>query len=146
VADNVEANAGAGGAVFASDDIGGVQYPRTKPSWGADGSATDVADTNAAALPVRSRVPDTLASAQVAVDTTLGGTQIVAARAGRQATTIVNLGTTDVYLGVSGVTTGTGLLLLGVKGAAITIPGAAAIFGIVGAGSQTVSYLEAYFA
>ena len=41
MADNFTTNAGSGGATFASDDIGGVQYPRVKPSWGADGSATD---------------------------------------------------------------------------------------------------------
>lgn len=50
MADNVTANAGAGGATFATDDIGGVQYPRTKVVWGADGA---VNDTSAAApLPV----------------------------------------------------------------------------------------------
>lgn len=41
MADNVTANPGAGGAVFASDDIGGVQYPRAKVVWGADGSVND---------------------------------------------------------------------------------------------------------
>jgi len=42
MADNVTADPGAAGAVFATDDIGpGVHYPRTKLSLGADGSATD---------------------------------------------------------------------------------------------------------
>ena len=41
MADNFTANAGSGGSTFASDDIGAVQYPRVKVSWGADGSATD---------------------------------------------------------------------------------------------------------
>jgi hypothetical protein len=50
MADNVEANAGSGGATFASDDIGGVQYPRTKVVWGADGAANDA--SAAAPLPV----------------------------------------------------------------------------------------------
>lgn len=40
-ADNVTANAGSGGATFASDDVGGVQYPRAKVTWGADGVAND---------------------------------------------------------------------------------------------------------
>lgn len=31
------------GTVLATDDIGGVHYPRTKISFGADGAATDVA-------------------------------------------------------------------------------------------------------
>lgn len=51
MADNFTTNAGSGGATFASDDIGGVQYPRVKPSWGADGSATDT--SVAAPMPVQ---------------------------------------------------------------------------------------------
>jgi hypothetical protein len=50
MADNVEADPGSGGATFASDDIGGVQYPRTKVVWGADGAANDT--SAAAPLPV----------------------------------------------------------------------------------------------
>lgn len=46
MADNVTANAGAGGATFASDDIGGIQYARAKLSWGVDGSAVDASATN----------------------------------------------------------------------------------------------------
>ena len=37
MADNVVANLGEGGATFATDDIGGVQYPRHKIIIGADG-------------------------------------------------------------------------------------------------------------
>ncbi len=40
MADNVAITAGAG-TTIASDDIGGVQYPRSKISLGADGSAVD---------------------------------------------------------------------------------------------------------
>lgn len=46
MADNVIANAGAGGATFATDDIAGVHYPRTKIAFGADGAASDVATGN----------------------------------------------------------------------------------------------------
>jgi hypothetical protein len=43
VADNYTANAGSGGQVFASDDIGGgVQVPRVKETWGPDGTMNDV--------------------------------------------------------------------------------------------------------
>jgi hypothetical protein len=35
--DNVIANPGSGGATFATDDIGGVQFPRTKLALGGDG-------------------------------------------------------------------------------------------------------------
>ena len=56
MADNVTASAGtADGAVFASDDILGVQYPRTKITLGADGvNDGDVATGNP--LPVTGTV------------------------------------------------------------------------------------------
>lgn len=38
------------GTVLATDEIGGVHFPRSKVAWGADGSATDVSDD--APLPV----------------------------------------------------------------------------------------------
>lgn len=45
--DNVTTNPGVGGAVFATDDIGGVQYPRTKLVIGADGvNGGDVSSAN----------------------------------------------------------------------------------------------------
>ncbi len=54
MADNFVANAGSGGNTFASDDIGGTHYSRVKPSWGADGSATDA--SVAAPLPVQASI------------------------------------------------------------------------------------------
>jgi hypothetical protein len=45
VADNVAITAGAGTNI-ATDDVGGVQYQRTKLSWGVDGSAVDASATN----------------------------------------------------------------------------------------------------
>lgn len=50
MSDNYTANAGSGGSTFASDDISSVHYPRVKPSWGADGTATDC--SHAAPMPV----------------------------------------------------------------------------------------------
>jgi|688.fasta_scaffold1812438_1 hypothetical protein len=47
--DNVAITAGSG-TVIATDDIGGVNYQRVKPAWGADGTAVDV--STAAPLPV----------------------------------------------------------------------------------------------
>lgn len=38
MSDNFEANAGSGGQTFASDDIGGVQFPRSKLVHGANGT------------------------------------------------------------------------------------------------------------
>lgn len=53
--DNFVANPGAGGATFASDDIGGVQYPRTKIVIGADGvNGGDVSAAN----PIPSKITD----------------------------------------------------------------------------------------
>lgn len=47
MADNVTANPGAGGATFATDDIGGVQWPRSKITLGADGvNDGDVSSSN----------------------------------------------------------------------------------------------------
>lgn len=48
MADNISQ---AGANTVATDDIGGVHYQRTKVTWGADGTATDV--TAATPLPVR---------------------------------------------------------------------------------------------
>lgn len=64
--DNFVANAGSGGDTFAADDVGGIKYPRVKPSWGADNSATDT--SVAAPLPVQA----TLESNQM----TAGGTVV----------------------------------------------------------------------
>lgn len=85
---------------------------------------------------------NSLATAQATVGTS--ATQIVAARGSRVAVTIVNSGTTDVFVGAAGVTATTGILLPGTKGASITIPTNAAIFGVVGTGTQVVSALETF--
>lgn len=50
MADNVQANSGISGATFATDDVAGIHYPRSKLVWGADGTATDA--SAAAPLPV----------------------------------------------------------------------------------------------
>lgn len=83
-----------------------------------------------------------LAHGQVALSSS--ATQVVSTRATRRAVTIVNLSTTDIYVGNTGVTTSTGQLLLGSKGAAITIETVTAVFAIVTTGTPSVSYLEEY--
>jgi hypothetical protein len=127
------ANSGGGGGstVLAASSaiIGKVGIDQTTP--GTTNGVTEVGNTN-------------LATNQISVDTTAGGKLIVAARVGRNSVTAVNHGTTDVFLGPSGVTISTGTLLVGVKGACITLPLAGALYGIVAAGSQTVSYAETY--
>ncbi len=67
MADNVTANPGAGGATLATDDIGGVQYPRSKLVIGADGvNDGDVSAANP--LPVRVQGVATRASGPLAND------------------------------------------------------------------------------
>lgn len=45
MADNITLPSGTGGPTIASDDIGGIHYPRNKVVYGVDGSSTDVSDT-----------------------------------------------------------------------------------------------------
>lgn len=85
-----------------------------------------------------------IATGQASVGTTIGGTLIAAEREGRGAITIVNGGTTDVFVGLAGLTASNGVLLAGVKGQTLTLRTQAAIYGIVGSGSETVSFVEEY--
>lgn len=162
------------GATLAFDEIGGVLYARTKVSVGADGAAADLAfgrGAAAASLPVvlsnedsanlaalvaglsatqpvslasaiSVAAPDNIATAQVSVAAT--ATLIAAARAGRRSITVEQLGTTAVYLGAAGVTTGIGVLLAATVGSSVTFNTTAAIYGITASGSQTVAEFELY--
>ena len=77
------------------------------------------------------------------VSVTSAATQIVAANSSRSGISIVNLGTTDVYIGENAnVTTSTGHLLTGTKGASVNFACTGAIYGITGGSSQSVSYLQ----
>ena len=69
-------------------------------------------------------------------------TSIVAANQARQWITVVNLGTTDVYIGDANVTTSTGQLLAGIKGASLTMQTTSALYGITSGSSQAVSYMS----
>lgn len=55
MSDNTQLNAGFGGDVIATDDVGGVKYQRVKPAFGPDGEAVDVSASNP--LPVTLGVP-----------------------------------------------------------------------------------------
>lgn len=83
-----------------------------------------------------------IATSQVTANAT--ATQLAAQRTGRGAITIMNLGTTPVYLGAAGVTASTGILLPGTAGASVTIPTSAAVFGVASTGTQGVAVLETY--
>jgi hypothetical protein len=83
------------------------------------------------------------ATGQVSVTST--ATLVAASRTTRRSIKVTNTGTTDVYIGfTSGVTTSTGDLLVGAKGAFISIPTTSAVYAIVASGSVSVSYVEAY--
>ena len=83
-----------------------------------------------------------IATAQVSVAST--ATLVAAARTGRGAVIVTNLGAVAVYLGAAGVTTSTGTLLPGVVGASVTIPTSAEIYGVDATGTQAVSVVEVY--
>lgn len=86
-----------------------------------------------------------ISTGQVTVAATAGGTLIAPERRGRGAVTIVNHGTTNVFIGGDpNVTALNGVKLVGVDGASITLSAQSAIYGITASGSQIVSYVEAY--
>lgn len=87
---------------------------------------------------------DNIATAQVTVASTVGGTPIAVARPGRGEIQITNTAATAVYLGIAGVTTATGTLLPGIIGATVVLKTTAAIFGIVASTSVLVTVLETF--
>jgi monoamine oxidase len=90
---------------------------------------TDVASTN-------------WSTSQVSVGST--PTLIAAARNGRNAVVVTNVGTTTVYLGGSSVSTSTGAYLAGAVGAAKVVPYSGAVYAVVAVGTQTVTVEELY--
>lgn len=94
------------------------------------------------AAPVRGTPAKAFEPNQIMVGTSV--TLLVPAREGRRAVVLINHGTTDVFLGGDGVTTTTGLLLAGARGAGIVVPTDVAVYGIVATGTQRISYAELY--
>lgn len=80
MADNIVLNPGSGGSTLASDDVGGVQYQRVKPAYGADGSATDVTSTTP--LPVQPAKSASSTNTQVSL-TASTDTTLIASNANR---------------------------------------------------------------
>lgn len=74
MADNVTADPGTGGATFATDDIAGVHYPRSKVVWGVDGVATDVSAADP--LPVTAASLPLPSGAATAANQTTGNTSL----------------------------------------------------------------------
>lgn len=107
-------------------------------------TTTAVSNLSNLAVPTPSIVAGSasLSTGQVSVAST--DTVVVASRAGRAAVNVVNHGTTDVFLGATGVSITTGVLLAGVVGANITVPTSGAVYGITAGGTQTVSFMEVF--
>jgi hypothetical protein len=105
--------------------------------------------SNSNPLPVTATVAPTYyatyATTQVAL-TSGAATSLVAARASRGFLMICNTSTTDVYLGfTSGVTTSTGELLVGIKGACRPWQNyTGAVYGIDTSGTPTLTVSETY--
>ena len=117
--------------------------PPTGQATGAN-SLPVVLATDQGPVTVTPAQASSIATGQVSVGATAGGTLIVAARTGRRSVVIVQEGTTLVRLGASGVTTTTGVPLPGTAYAAFTIDGGAAVYGITASGSATVSFVEIF--
>jgi hypothetical protein len=121
----------------------GIGNSSSDPLFVSQTSATGVsapAGTVADPEYVRRVGSASIATNQVSVTT--AATLIAAARSGRQSIVITLTAATVLYIGGSGVTTANGLYVAGVVGQTITLDTAAAVYGIVGAGTLTVSYLE----
>lgn len=97
MADNKVADPGVGGATFATDDIGGVDYPRTKITLGADGvNDGDVSSANP--MPVREAQASTANRTSVADNA--AAVTILAANAARKAAYVLNTSSAILYLGL----------------------------------------------
>ncbi len=120
---------------------GGGGGGRATPYQDSSGIPSFVTLTADGEIPIESSAPTTIATGQVSVGTS--STLVVAARTGRTSVTITMLGGVDAYLGVTGVTTSTGTLLLGAKGASFTLNTSAAVYGVA-ASTVSVSYEEEF--
>lgn len=104
MADNTTLNAGSGGDVIATDDIGGVKHQQVKIEWGTDGTATPVA-SGASAIPIQD------GGNSITIDGTVSVSgQITAGTAGTASTDVVS---------VQGIT---GMTAVKVDGSAVTQP------------------------
>lgn len=133
---------------IATDDAGAAGHVQiVKLAYSADGSATLV-DADVDGLHVYLTNPGDISggggsgsktAAAATCDTTAD--QLVAANASRVSLLIRNVGTVDIYLGLSGVTTSTGMLLS--PGEWIADDSSTdAWYGITGSGTGAVRYIE----
>jgi len=104
-------------------------------------AATNIPVTAAGNFPVYTTLSTTISHNQVVVSTGAGGNLIIAANVQRKSVMVRNQGVTDMYVGNTGVTTGTGFAVK--AGEALTLDRTtAAIYGITAAANTIVGYLE----
>jgi hypothetical protein len=101
MADNVEANAGTGGATFATDEITGVQWPFTKQAWGPRDTANEVDDADGKRFPVKVAMAGT--ATRTAVNDSAAAVELLAANANRKAAYILNTSSAVLYVGLGTV-------------------------------------------
>lgn len=142
--DNVTGDPGSGGATYATDTIGGVEYPRAKVVWGPDGTANDTDVASGKPMPVQLRAS--------------GGTELALATAAKQpALGTAGSASSDVIT-VQGIASGTaqpvslatapalvaGAAIIGKVGIDQTTPGTTnAVSAVLTAGSAAIGKLAA---
>ena len=102
MADNTTLNPGSGGDTYASDDIGGIKHQRIKNGFGADGSYSDVADSDGARMPVKEAKGATATRTSVADNAT--DVLLLASNANRKGALITNDSSGILYLALGTVT------------------------------------------
>ena len=146
--DNFTTDAGAGGKTFASDEVTGgptggtCDYPLTKLALGALNAAVLVADADGARIPVK--VSDGLgANSILAGQISLSGVEAaLSSVVARRIRLKAHLDNTDViYLGPTGVTTGTGYPLWAGDIVEVEVSNLNVIHAIVGSSTQVLCYM-----
>jgi hypothetical protein len=146
MADNVTLNAMAGGSTVAADEVtdgtlGTVKVQYVKIMDGTlDG--TNKANVDANGLRIVQRSGTTLGQGSAAPTAT--ATLIAAAVSSspfRRSVTICNTGSFNVYVGGSGVTATTGILLVPYATVTLTEAANAAVYGITASGTGAVTYM-----
>lgn len=95
MSDNVQLNSGSGGAVMATDDIGGIHFERVKLTLGIDGvNDGDVAATN----PVPSKERRASAASIASVAGSASSVTVLASNAARLGAAVFNDSATALYL------------------------------------------------
>lgn len=142
MADTVQITAGSG-TTIATDDVSGVHYQRVKLVDGTLDSSTAVTATAGGALNVQNA---SLAGSVLATAVTVGTSAVAlpASPLSGRRTLLVQSDISNsayIYVGGSGVTSSTGIILTSGQTVALDVAGAA-VYAIAGAASQTVRIIE----